>query len=286
MIGKSKPVLDHGYVKLIDVMGTDEDVVAAARVSYARGTKTVSDDIALINYLMRHSHTSPFEQVVFKFELKVPLAIWQQFLRHRTASLNQESHRYSEVCEDFYQIEPNQWRGQGIENIQGSEELADQLKIDNFSMSQSDCIGEDLNLYKCLISNGVAREQARFVLPSSLYTRAIWTMDLHNLLHFLKLRLDSKAQYEFQLYAQAISEFVQDRCPLVWQAFENYVLNSVTFSQQEQRSLSILLATAKFSKANVKRMVELHPGLSKGEKRDLLDKLEKIVTYDIDTGED
>lgn len=256
---KTINVLDHGYVQLVDVMPRiladgetcDTAIVDAARISYQEGTVRKSTDQGLINYLMRHRHTSPFEMIEFKFQCRMPIFVAREWVRHRTASLNEESARYSQMRGDFYL--PESVREQSTKNRQATEDIAfnpevffvDTLDGHGHSQTASQLIsetsGEAYQVYTDLLNAGVAREQARMVLPVNLYTSWVWKIDLHNLLHFLKLRLDSKAQYEIRVYAQAIAEFVKQTCPWTWEAFEKYVLNSVNFSAAEMIVLRQLL---------------------------------------------
>ena len=238
LIGKQFPVLDDGFVRLIDYMGSDESIVQAARISYGKGTKSVSEDQGLINYLMRNRHTSPFEMCEFKFHVRVPMDTWRQWIRHRTASVNEYSTRYSEAIDSMQRTKPDEWRKQATDNKQGSAGFigTDNLDTPNgqeLTMIERIIQDEATRVYKERIASGVAREQARKDLPLSTYTEAYWKIDLHNLLHFLKLRMDKHAQFEIRQYANVIAKIVQAVCPLTWNAFEEYVLNSVQLSQSE-----------------------------------------------------
>jgi len=223
-------VLDKGFVRLVDIMGDDSSIVQAARVSYGEGTKTVSDDRTLIRYLMRHRHTTPFEMVELKFHVKVPMDCWRQWVRHRTANINEVSTRYSEVKEEFHYREAEEYRLQSKGNKQGSEGEIPYSTAHRLNAAVIGAMDDCVHAYKLLIEEGVAREQARSVLPLSTYTEAYWKIDLHNLLHFLELRMSDKAQYEIRMYAQAIGQIVSGLLPETWSAFEDYRLNAVTFT--------------------------------------------------------
>src|ERR1044072_5659040 len=188
-------VLDKGHVRLVDYMGDDSSIVKAARVSYQDGTKSVREDAGLIDYLMRHQHTSPFEMVEFVFDVKLPIFVARQLVRHRTASLNEVSARYSILPEEWYDIETERLQVQSSNNKQGSgSEVIDEAETYKNDLNAD--AQNSFSLYQELLGNGAAREIARIGLPLSTYTQWIWKCDLHNLLHFLKLRLDTHAQWE------------------------------------------------------------------------------------------
>jgi thymidylate synthase (FAD) len=246
----------HGHVRLIDLMGDDNAIVQAARVSYGAGTTTPSDDTGLINYLIRNKHTSPIEMCEIKLHIKMPVHVARQFIRHRTASLNEVSTRYSVVKDEFELFEADKIRCQSKNNKQGSSGLLHeqpdfQLDEDFYSGPDAanyfqDEANDILNdriypLYNKMIRAGVAREQARNILPLSTYTEMYWKIDLHNLMHFLKLRLDAHAQLEIRELAQLIANIVSEWCPIAWQAFENYQLNAITLSQKEVALVRTLL---------------------------------------------
>lgn len=228
-----RPVLKHGFVRLVDHMGDDTAVVQAARVSYGAGTKSVSDDRRLIRYLMRHRHTSPFEMVEFKFHLRVPMDVWRQWIRHRTASVNEYSTRYSEAIEEKQTTNPDQWRLQAKGNKQGSDGILDSEVGARLSSEEARLHEHSQRVYEGRLKEGVAREQARKDLPLSTYTEAYWKIDLHNLLHFLELRLHPHAQWEIRQYARSILEVVEPIVPLTVQAFRDYRLNAVMLSGPE-----------------------------------------------------
>lgn len=243
---KKFPVLDDGFVCLVDVMGDDGSVVQAARVSYGEGTRQVSDDRTLIRYLMRHRHTTPFEMAELKFLVRVPMDTWRQWIRHRSASVNEYSTRYS-IAIDAAQATPaDQWRAQARSNRQGSEGRLDPAVGLKLTESERQFHQRARQLYEERLEAGVAREQARKDLPLSTYTEAYWKIDLHNLLHFLSLRMDSHAQQEIRDYATAIGEqIVRPLFPVVWEAFEDYRLSGLFLSRLEQGVISRLTSTGK-----------------------------------------
>lgn len=226
-------VLDKGFVRLVDHMGTDESVVEAARVSYAGAPrKTVREDRALIRYLMKHRHTSPFEMCELKFHCKMPIFIARQWVRHRTASLNEISGRYSILKEEFYIPQDSDIKYQSKSNNQGTSDVI-HPDSDLFIEAVKDISKNAFYEYNESCLRDIARETARIVLPLNTYTEWYWKMDLHNLFHFLQLRMDKHAQREIREYADAIFQIVKDKFPICAEAFEDYVLNSVTFSAEE-----------------------------------------------------
>ncbi len=216
-------VLDDGFVCLVDVMGDDGSIVQAARVSYGAGTKKVSDDRTLIRYLMRHRHSTPFEMAEIKLLVRVPMDCWRQWIRHRTANVNEYSTRYSLAIDAAQTTPPGEWRTQSESNRQGSEGFLDEELGAALTESEREFQDSARRLYEQRIEQGVAREQARKDLPLATYTEAYWKIDLHNLLHFLALRMDSHAQLEIRDYATTIGEqIVKPLFPLVWEAFVDY----------------------------------------------------------------
>ncbi len=242
ILGRSFPVLDDGFVRVVDYMGGDASIVQAARVSYGEGTKKVSEDRGLIRYLMRHQHTTPFEMCEIKLHVRVPMDCWRQWIRHRTANVNEYSTRYSIAIDSAQRTPKNHWRKQSSTNKQGSEEfLTEDIGL-ALSENEEQLHKQIRTLYDERIEKGVAREQARKDLPLSTYTEAYWKIDLHNLFHFLALRMDSHAQYEIRSYANTIGhEIVKKWCPLAWEAFESYRLNSYKFSDLEMKTLSYFI---------------------------------------------
>jgi thymidylate synthase (FAD) len=242
LLDQELKVLDKGFVRLVDYMGGDARIVQAARVSYGAGTKSVREDAGLINYLMRHQHTSPFEQVILTFHAKLPIFVARQWIRHRTARLNEISGRYSVMKDEFYLPEPEQVRRQSTINKQGrAAEACDaetaRRVIDILTRGQAAAYAE----YQGLIEDDIARELARINLPLSLYTEWYWQIDLHNLFHFLRLRMDEHAQYEIRLYAEAMAKCARAVAPLAYDAFEEYQLHARTFSRTEMKALRAML---------------------------------------------
>jgi thymidylate synthase (FAD) len=227
------PCLDHGFVRVIDYMGDDAAIVQAARVSYGRGTKTVHGDRGLIRYLMRHRHTTPFEMCELKLHVKLPIFVARQWIRHRTANVNEYSARYSVMDTEFYLPRPEDLAVQAQDNRQGrGEVLTEAEAAEVLHLLKRDAV-QAFDSYQHLIEGpGLARELARIGLPLSAYTQWYWKVDLHNLLHFLSLRMDSHAQYEIRVFADAIGEVVADWVPLAWEAFCDYRLGGATLSAQ------------------------------------------------------
>jgi thymidylate synthase (FAD) len=229
------PVLDDGFVCLVDVMGDDSSVVQAARVSYGQGTRRVSDDRTLLRYLMRHWHTTPFEMVELKFLVRVPMDCWRQWIRHRMASVNEYSTRYSVAIDATQTTAPDQWRLQATSNAQGSEGLLSPEVGAGLTAAEAELQHHARDVYRQRLSRGVAREQARKDLPLSTYTEAYWKIDLHNLLHFLYLRMDLHAQQEIRQYATTIGQqIVRPLFPMTWEAFVDYQQESLQLTRLEQ----------------------------------------------------
>jgi thymidylate synthase (FAD) len=210
-------VLDHGFVKLIDWMGDDSSIVQAARVSYGAGTKTKREDAALINYLWKHQHLSPFEMCEVKLHVKLPIFIARQWVRHRTANINEYSGRYSVMKPEFYI--PQRLLKQSTDNKQCSSQEEVENSENLIKLMTKNC-NDAYKLYETLLEQGVSRELARTILPLNTYTEWYWKIDLRNLFNFLKLRLDPTASLEIQEYARVIAEIVDSRCPLAYAAFK------------------------------------------------------------------
>ena len=220
---KKLNVLDQGFVTLVDCMGDDQAIVQSARVSYGEGTKKVSTDRGLIRYLIRHRHTTPFEMAEVKFMVRVPMDCWRQWIRHRTANVNEYSTRYSVAIDAMQTTPETEWRSQSASNRQGSESFFPAEEGKAYTESEKSFQDAATKLYNERIEQGMAREQARKDLPLCTYTEAYWKIDLHNLLHFLHLRMDSHAQWEIRQYAKTIGEqIVKPLFPMVWEAFEDY----------------------------------------------------------------
>ena len=239
------PVLNDGFVCLVDCMGDDSSVVQAARVSYGEGTRRVSDDRTLIRYLLRHRHTTPFEMAELKFLVRVPMDCWRQWIRHRTANVNEYSTRYSVAMDSAQQTAPEQWRSQATSNRQGSGDLLPADQGTELSRQERELQDQARAAYQSRIDAGVAREQARKDLPLCTYTEAYWKIDLHNLLHFLSLRMDSHAQQEIREYATTIGEqIVRPLFPVVWEAFQDYRQGGLFLSRLDREVIQRLLSQA------------------------------------------
>jgi thymidylate synthase (FAD) len=290
MLDRKIECLDHGHVVLMDKMGDDGAIVQAARTSYQLGTTISSDDRQLINYLYRHKHTTPFEMVEFKFHCKMPIFVARQWIRHRMASVNEYSARYSILTKEFYLPKPEQLASQSKSNKQGRAKVLEGKEADralhilkqdslnaydNYEVLLNEVIGEDGKPQK-LDENceGLARELARMTLPVNYYTQWIWKIDLHNLLHFLSLRLDSHAQYEIRVFAEAIYELIKPYVPHALEAFDDYhpYRNAETFSSKELNVLSYLLQNPES-----KVTVQTGYNFSKGEWTEFRNKLEKYA---------
>ncbi|MEQ3626976.1 MAG: FAD-dependent thymidylate synthase [Celeribacter sp.] len=263
-------VLDHGFVRVVDYMGDDAAICQAARVSYGRGTKSVSNDEGLIRYLMRHWHSTPFEMCEIKLHVKLPVFVARQWIRHRTANVNEYSGRYSILDREFYIPAPDQLAAQSVVNHQGrgetleGEEAARVLEILKADSNRA------YDHYEQMIGtegqDGLARELARMNLPANIYTQWYWKVDLHNLFHFLRLRADSHAQYEIRVYADAICNIVKDWVPAAYGAFEDYRLGGTTLSGP---ALSVLRRMLKGE-----RVEQDDSGMSKREWREFMEMVE------------
>ncbi len=234
LLGKKIPVLDDGFVRVVDYMGTDSSIVQAARVSYGKGTSHVSKDRQLIRYLLRNSHTSPFEMCELKLHVRVPMDCWRQWIRHRTASVNEYSTRYSLAIDSAQGTSASDWRIQSEDNKQGSAGLIPEEQGHLLSDRERDLQRLSHEVYKERIDAGVAREQARKDLPLCTYTEAYWKTNLHNLMHFLALRMDPSAQQEIRAYADVIGDkIISAWVPLTWEAFCDYRRRSAYLSRVE-----------------------------------------------------
>jgi len=258
------PVLDHGFVRVIDYMGDDAAICQAARVSYGKGTKSVSNDEGLIRYLMRHWHSTPFEMCEIKLHVKLPVFVARQWIRHRTANVNEYSARYSILDREFYIPAPEHVAAQSTVNNQGrgdvleGEEAARVLEILKADSARA------YDNYQAMISDdgqqGLARELARMNLPANIYTQWYWKVDLHNLFHFLRLRADAHAQYEIRVYAEAIAKVVADWVPHAYSAFEDYRMGGAQLSATGLECVKRMLAGEEVTQET--------SGMSKGEWRE------------------
>ncbi|MBC7153276.1 MAG: FAD-dependent thymidylate synthase [Rhodobacteraceae bacterium] len=263
----ANPVLDHGFVRVIDYMGDDAAIVQAARVSYGAGTKHVQNDEGLIRYLMRHWHSTPFEMCEIKLHVKLPIFVARQWIRHRTANVNEYSARYSVMDREFYIPAPEQLAAQSTQNNQGRGAVLDGSEAARvLDILKTDAMRAYDN-YEAMLSQdgqqGLARELARMNLPANIYTQWYWKTDLHNLFHFLRLRADAHAQYEIRVYAEAIAACVRDWVPLAYAAFEDYRMGGATLSAKALACLRRMLAGEKVTQET--------SGMSAREWREFID---------------
>lgn len=274
---KAIPVLDHGFVRVVDYMGTDSAIVQAARVSYGAGTKKVNEDAGLINYLLRHRHTTPFEMCEIKFHIKLPIFIARQWIRHRTANVNEYSGRYSIMDKEFYLPKAEHLAAQSRQNHQGRGELLTGLEAERaLEILEQDSVkayahyeellnGDETGNVHDENKQGLARELARMNLPVNFYTQWYWKIDLHNLLHFLALRADGHAQYEIREYANAMLELVKAWVPITYNAFMDYRVGGGTFSAKGLDVIRRMIAGEQVSQED--------SGMSKGEYREFMAQL-------------
>ncbi|GGW36862.1 flavin-dependent thymidylate synthase [Gemmobacter lanyuensis] len=261
---KAAPVLDHGFVRVIDYMGNDAAIVQAARVSYGAGTKKVNDDSGLIRYLMRHWHSTPFEMCELKLHVKLPIFVARQWIRHRTANVNEYSARYSIMDREFYIPEPQHLAAQSTVNNQGRGAVLEGAEAARVLEILKSDAARTYDHYEEMLSQdgqqGLARELARMNLPANIYTQWYWKVDLHNLFHFLRLRADPHAQYEIRVYAEAIARMVADWVPVAFGAFEDYRMGGITLSGKAIAVLKRRLAG--------ETVTQEDSGMSKGEWRE------------------
>ncbi len=280
LIGVRHPVLSHGFVVLVDYMGNDAAVVQAARVSYGAGTRTVRDDRGLLRYLLRHGHTTPFEMVELKFLVRLPIYIARQWIRHRTASVNEYSARYSIVPDEYHLPAPGEVRRQSARNRQGRGEPLDLAVGESFRADLDRISKEAYQAYEKALSQGVARETARMLLPVSYYTQWYWKINLHNLFHFLGLRLDPHAQEEIRQYAAVVASLARTVAPTCYEAFEEFQLLGMRFSARELQAIRALLegqdTTRACEVAGLALLREDGVPLKTGEGPEFLDKLSRI----------
>jgi len=264
---KAYPVLDHGFVRVIDYMGDDAAICQAARVSYGKGTKSVQNDEGLIRYLMRHWHSTPFEMCEIKMHVKLPVFVARQWIRHRTANVNEYSARYSILDREFYIPAEGALAAQSVINNQGRGEALSGEEADRVLRYLRDDAARCYDHYEEMISDdgqrGLARELARMNLPANIYTQWYWKVDLHNLLHFLRLRADSHAQYEIRVYADEICKIIADWVPFAYAAFEDYRMGGATLSSKALMCIRRMLAGESITQES--------SGMSKGEWREFED---------------
>ncbi|PVA06940.1 FAD-dependent thymidylate synthase [Thalassorhabdomicrobium marinisediminis] len=263
---KAREVLDHGFVRVIDYMGDDAAICQAARVSYGKGTKSVQNDEGLIRYLMRHWHSTPFEMCEVKLHVKLPVFVARQWIRHRTANVNEYSARYSILDREFYIPRAEDLAAQSVINNQGRGETLTGEEAERVLRYLKDDAGRAYDHYEEMISDegqqGLARELARMNLPANIYTQWYWKVDLHNLFHFLRLRADSHAQYEIRVYADAICEMVKDWVPAAYGAFEDYRMGGANLSGRQLECIRKMLKGEEVTQET--------SGMSKGEWREFM----------------
>jgi len=282
VLGTPFKVLDDGFVRIVDYLGSDAAIVQSARVSYGVGTKRVHEDRGLIRYLMRHHHTTPFEMCEIKLHVRVPMDCWRQWIRHRTANVNEYSTRYSVAIDAAQRTGSNEWRNQTGLNKQGSKGFVDPELGEGLSREEKRIQADARGVYEERLKLGVAREQARKDLPLSTYTEAYWKIDLHNLFHFLRLRMAPNAQFEIRSYANVIGEnIVRKWCPLAWEAFVDYGLSSITLSRIDAEVIRSVHSSGVDSALQVARTLGLLPAageeVKKNRERDELeDKLKSL----------
>jgi len=284
ILGKPFKVLDDGFIRVIDYMGSDEAIVQAARVSYGKGTKKVQEDRGLIRYLLRHKHTTPFEMCEIKLHVRVPMDTWRQWIRHRTANVNEYSTRYSIAIDSMQKTKEDAWRLQSSSNRQGSSGFFEKEIGKIFSNQEKELQDLAYKVYIERIEKGMAREQARKDLPLCTYTEAYWKIDLHNLLHFLALRMDFHAQWEIREYAKTIGEQIVSKwCPLAWEAFLDYTFHGSSLSRIEQEIL--MLIHSKNPNLAIEKLQELGLLTKENEtwkkSRELLEMEEKFTAWKI-----
>jgi thymidylate synthase (FAD) len=278
IIGKRVPVLDHGFVCLVDYMGDDAAIVQAARVSYGRGTKTVRTDRGLIRYLMRHRHTTPFEMVELKFLMRLPIFVARQIIRHRTANVNEYSARYSVLSDEFYIPPVHAIGAQSTENRQGRADGLAQGVAAEFAKRLNDHSRRSYELYEWATTQNVTRELARLALPVNVYTEWYWKNDLHNVFNFLALRLDPHAQAETRAYASVVYDAVKVVAPIAVEAFDDFTLGAISLSAKEQDAIGKLARGETFDAACQAAGIEPRTpsGAASGEAKEFAAKLEKI----------
>lgn len=297
LIGKEFKVLSHGSIMLVDYMGSDAEISEAARVSYGKGTRSVNDDINLLRYLKRHHHTTPFEMAEIKFKIKIPMDAHRQFVRHRTANINEYSTRYSEPIDDTDTTQV--WRTQSKSNKQGSAAIVgdewpegtESLKGLGFTspsqlltQMESEVVDTAFGFYDIARKFDVAREQARKNLPLSTYTELFWKCDLHNIMHFLRLRCDSHAQQEIREYANIMAGIALEIFPISMQAWYDYNHKAVSMSRNEMAILKCVVDTYDVDLSSIfeelKEMNEMN--LSKREKTEFLSKFKQNYDNHLD----
>ena len=272
ILEKEYKCLNAGFVRLIDYMGGDEAIVQAARVSYGKGTKSVNEDRGLIRYLVRHLHTTPLEMVELKFHCKLPIFVARQWIRHRTANVNEYSGRYSVMKDEFYIPAAEDIHFQSQRNKQGrsEEDVPAELRSRVLELLANDR-SQAFSHYEEMLESDISRELARINLPLSMYTEWYWKIDLHNLFHFLRLRIDSHAQYEIRVYGEAMAEITKKVAPLAWEAFEDYILKSEKFSRLEMGVIADAMRNVTLTKEDLEAK-----GIKGREAEEFLEKLKRL----------
>lgn len=263
-------VLDQGYVELLDVMGSDQAIVDAARLSVSgKGVKLTSSDEALIRYLYRHQHMTPFEMCEVKWAAKMPIFVARQMVRHRSFSINELSARYSELPDEYWQPQPEDLRKQSTTNKQGGEEPMGPEAVELSNRMNGVCSLAFEQYHSCLDAH-MTREQARAVLPVATYTEWVWKSNLRNLLHFLNLRLDKHAQREIRVYAEAMADVIADKFPITWKAFKDFELGAIRLSRPELNALQELF------RGGAVKMAQVPSFPTDREKTEFIAKLDKL----------
>ena len=286
LLGKKYEILDHGFIILVDVMGDDSAIAQSARVSYGKGTKTISEDRGLIRYLMRHRHSTPFEMVEFKFHVKLPIFVARQWIRHRTANVNEYSARYSVLDKEFYIPETEILAAQSESNKQGREKILSEKESADIRVKIDEHSDVSYNLYEYLLNeeeqndpnrSRLTRELSRIVLPTNVYTQWYWKIDLHNLFHFLSLRLDVHAQHEIRVYAKVMGDIVKEAVPIAYEAFENYQLNAMQLSSLDIAAIGVLFQSVDiFNPAVIEEACSAAGMTNKREKKEFMEKLKQL----------
>ncbi len=280
VLGVKRPVLSHRYVVLVDYLGNDAAIVQAARVSYGPGTRSVRDDRGLIRYLLRHRHTTPFEMVELKFLVRLPIYVARQMIRHRMVSVNEFSARYSIVPDEFDLPDAADVRQQSTRNRQGRSDPLPAPIVEAFRSDLARIHEASYAAYTRALEAGIARETARLILPLSTYTEWYWKIDLHNLLHFLSLRLDPHAQEEIRRYAAELAYLARKVAPIAYEAFEEFQLDSLSLSRAERRAVRAMLEGTPLETACARAGLELLRAdgtpRTTGEGPEFLEKLERI----------
>jgi thymidylate synthase (FAD) len=278
-LGKKIEVLDHGFVYLVDYMGNDQAIEQAARVSYGTGTRNVNETVGLIRYLMRHQHTTPFEMVELKFHAKMPIFVARQWVRHRTASINELSGRYSILDKEFYVPSPEVITTQSQDNKQGRGQALNVNTANKIRQLLIDDATRNYGHYASMLEeDGLAKELARMDLTLNFYTQWYWKANLHNTLRFLGLRMDPHAQWEIREYANAMSTIVRDSVPIAWKAFEDYQLNAVKLTSQEVAVLTQAIGAFSLilSQESVLHLAQNAGLTNKREQQEMLEKFKKM----------